>query len=475
MTEFPLAPDFATSLSWVNCTAPSLSSLRGRVVALAFWHAGSATSANLMADLAYLQMKFADGLSVIGIHVPKFDAQRKPDFVARAVNRLGIRFPVASDADVVAWQQYGVRAWPSVALIDASGHLMEIVAGDQQRDVLEKHIVHLLDDAGEGGLRVYENVQSVSRPEPMTEVAFPRGLALTPERLYVSDTGHHRVLECDHDGRLLRVFGSGNAGFTDGLGAQAAFHSPIGLVVSKNVVYVADSGNHAVRRIRLETGDVDTVLGCGRGGLPQAVTDARKDETVLDRPWDVACSGERLFVSMSASNQVWELDLASFAFRTLAGSGRLALTDGTGTLAEFAQPSGMVLVHNTLYVCDSQASAVRSLQLGSGVVQTLIGEGLFEYGNEEGDRSLARLQFPLDVTLDASAPMLWIADSYNNAIGAWHLEGGGLVRFPFDHPLMCPSAIGSSGTHLWVANTDGHEVLKMDVASGEVTVLPMTP
>ena len=475
MTEFPLAPNLPDSLAWVNCAAPQLSNLRGRVVAIAFWHAGSATSANLLADLSYLQMKFADGLSVIGIHVPKFDAQRAPDFVARAVNRLGLRFPVASDADAVAWQQYGVRAWPSVALVDARGYLEEIFAGDQQRGALEKHIARLLDLAGERGLRVYENVQAVSRPEPITDVAFPRGLALTPERLYVSDNGHHRVLECNHDGRLLRVFGSGSAGFVDGLGAQAAFNSPGGLIVSKNVLYVADTANHAIRRVRLETGDVDTVLGCGRGGLPHAAVDARKTEIELDRPWDVACDGERLFISMAASNQIWELDLSSFGFRPLAGSGRLALTDGTGALAEFAQPTGMVLVQKTLYVCDSQASAVRSLQLGSGVVQTLIGEGLFEFGNEEGDRSLARLQYPLDVTLDASAPMLWIADSYNNEIGAWHLEGGGLVRFPFDHPLNCPSSILSSGNYLWIANTDSHEVLKIDIATGEVRVLPMTP
>ena len=265
MTDFPLAPDLSPVLTWVNCAPQRLAALRGRVVALVFWHAGSATSANVLIDLAQLQAKFSDGLSVIGLHVPKFDAQRDAERVARAVNRLGVRVPVASDPDAVTWQHYAVRAWPSVALLDAQGRLTEILAGDQQREVLEQRIVQLLHAAGEHSLRVYENAQTVVRPEPLTEVAFPRGLAVTPERLYVSDSGHHRVLECDHDGRLLRVFGSGSAGFVDGLGMQAAFQTPVGLAVAKSTLFVADAGNHAIRRVHLDTGEVDTVLGCGRG------------------------------------------------------------------------------------------------------------------------------------------------------------------------------------------------------------------
>ncbi|MCX7555697.1 redoxin family protein [Xanthomonadaceae bacterium JHOS43] len=475
MTDYLLAPDLPSSLDWVNCSPQRLAALRGRVTALAFWHAGSATCANMLSDMAYLQARYADGLSVIGMHTPKFDAQRDSARVARAVNRLGVRFPVANDADAVAWQHYGLRGWPAVALLDAQGRLVEIIAGDQQRDMLEERIVQLLHEAGERGLRVYENAQPVSRPEPLADVAFPRALALTPQRLFVSDAGHHRVLECDHAGRMLRVFGSGTAGFADGLGIQAGFHSPCGLAVFKDVLYVADTGNHAIRRIRLATGEVDTLVGQGRNGVPHAVPDVRGAGVLLDQPWGVAAGSDRLHVSLAASNQIWELDLTSFAFRPLAGSGRMVLTDGIGALAAFAQPAGLALAQSTLYVCDSQASALRCVDTASGAVHTLIGHGLFDFGNEEGDRESARLQYPLGVAVDPIAPMLWIADSYNDAIGAWHLEGGGLVRFPLAHRLRGPTAIVSDGARLWIANTDAHEVLCMDIASGRLEVLPMTP
>ena len=475
MIEFPLAPDLSPALSWVNAAPLRIAALRGRLSALIFWHAGSATSANALADLGYLQIKHADGLSVIGIHTPKFDAQREADFVARAVNRLGVRFPVASDPDAVVWQHYGIRAWPSVALIDAQGRLVEIVAGDQQRELLEQRIVALLDQAGERGLRLYENAQPALRPEPMRELCFPSALALTPQRLYVCDSGHHRVIECSHEGQVLRVFGSGSVGFEDGPGIQASFQSPGGLAVLKDALYVSDVGNHAVRRIQLGTGQVDTLLGQGSPGAPQAVANFRESPVHLDRPSGLAANFDRIYIAMAGSNQIWEADLTRFAFRPIAGSGRLALADGAGALAAFAQPAGLAVLQHALYVADSQASALRSLHLGSGVVQTLIGLGLFDFGEANGKRPTARLQYPVGIALDPKSPALWVADCYNDSIAMLRLGTGELTHLPVAYPLCRPTAVVSDGARLWISNTDAHEVIRVDLATREAVALPMTP
>lgn len=474
MSDFPMAPDFAPGLVWVNGQGARISQLRGRITALVFWHAGSAMSANLLVELGYLQAKYGDGLTVLGIHTPKFDAQRDPGLVARAVNRLGVRFAVASDSDAVTWQHYGIRAWPSVALVDAEGRFVEIVAGDQQRDLLEQKIATLLDEAGERGLRVYANAPTCLRPEPMRELAFPNALALSPQHLYVSDSGHHRILECSHEGKILRVFGSGTAGFVDGSGVQAGFHSPCGLVLVKDGLYVADTGNHAIRRIQLSTGNVDTVMGQGSAGTPLAVENYREQEVFLDRPVGLASAHDKLYVSLAAANQVWELDLANFGFRHLAGSGRLALADGTASLAAFAQPSGMAIVQQTLVVADAQASSLRGISLASDAVHTLVGAGLFEFGMVDGKPPQARLQFPQGIAADARAAAVWVADCYNNAIALFRLTDGELSRLPIAYPLCRPTAVVGDGALLWIANTDAHEVLRVDLATNEVFPLPMT-
>jgi sugar lactone lactonase YvrE len=121
-------------------------------------------------------------------------------------------------------------------------------------------------------------------PEPRQALRFPLGLAVSTERLYIADSGHHRILECSHGGRILRQFGLGTADFMDGNLAEAAFHRPQALVLERDSLYVADTGNHAVRRINLLTGIVDTLCGNGRPGAPVEGPVAQARQVSLDHP-----------------------------------------------------------------------------------------------------------------------------------------------------------------------------------------------
>src|SRR5690606_15759730 len=121
---------------------------------------------NLLPELTYLENRYNDGLTVIGVHTPKYPHQRDSSAVLKAVNRLHIRHPVASDPDHELWQQYGVDAWPSVVLIDAEGLVSAIVPGVGRRQDLDERIAQLLDEAAERDLREYEAAVPASRPEP---------------------------------------------------------------------------------------------------------------------------------------------------------------------------------------------------------------------------------------------------------------------------------------------------------------------
>src|SRR5579885_1578002 len=161
------APALPKTLEWVNTdTPPTLDALKGRVTLLHFWTFDCVNCINLLPDLRYFENKYHDGLSVIGVHSPKYDYQRQADAVLKAVNRHHVRHPVASDPGYHTWQAYGVQSWPTVALIDAQGQLAALLPGEGRRQETDTLIAQLLDEAATRDLRVYEPGISASRPEP---------------------------------------------------------------------------------------------------------------------------------------------------------------------------------------------------------------------------------------------------------------------------------------------------------------------
>jgi sugar lactone lactonase YvrE len=476
MTAPAPAPELAGALNWVNADPLRLQDLRGRVVVLWFWHAGSALSHNVLEQLRYLQAHHGGNVCVVGVHVPRFDAERDPRAVLKAVNRLGIRFPVAADPDFIAWQHFGVSGWPSTVLVDARGRVRKTITGDGPGDELRQSVARLVDGPGEpDAASLDEPFRSLLHAEPRQALAFPSGLACSETHLYVSDTAHHRVLECTHDGRVLRQFGSGAAGFLDGDAGEACFQSPRGIAVWNDALYVADTGNHALRRVQLAHGDVDTLAGNGRAGRVGPDPDAQGPAALrLNAPWDVAADGDRLYIAMAGTRQVWQFDPAGRCLELVAGCGLPGVADGPAAQACFGQPAALALVQRTLYVADSTASAIRSVHLGDGGgVQTLVGQDLFGFGDCDGTRSAARLQAPAGLALDARAPILWIADTCNNGLKMLRLGGGDVRRFEVDYRLHEPTALAAAEGVLWLANSAAHEILRIDIGAGAVRRLPV--
>ena len=470
-TPLAAAPELPPALHWVNAEPQTIAGHQGRVLAILFWNAASPYCHNLIDDLARLQARFPLGLSLLGIHVPKFDSELDHRLVLKTANRLGVQFPVANDIHWVAWQHYGIQSWPSVALIDPLGHLRQVFAGDHQIGAIDAAIAALIDEVG--GAVVPPAPTRRIGAEPRLPLAFPSGLAVGDNHLYVADTGHHRILECTHSGRVLREFGTGHGDLVDGPATDAAFRLPRGLALVREQLYVADSGNHALRRIRLIDGSVETVLGNGRPGEPREVSGAAIPGTPLNQPWDVTGTIDRLYIAMAGTNQIWEYDLSQAKLRPLAGTGEFGITDGATRSVLFAHPAALALVQQTLYVADSASSSVRAIQTQQQTVQTLVGQGLYEFGEQDGQRREARLQLPLGIALDPTSPQLWIADSYNGTLRKLRLGGGEMTTHPLPQPLLQPTALAAGAGSLWIANSGAHEVLRHDFATGKVVRLPI--
>lgn len=469
-TVITRAPELHASLHWLNGERQTLASHRGQVCLLLFWNAASPWCQTLIDSVVRLQGRHPADLTVLAIHQPKFDAEQDDERVLRAAQQSGLQCPVANDHGWVAWQHFQLSAWPSIVLVDAAGNMRRTFVGDQPGSVLESAIEELLSEPEvSGGAQAMPRRARGGREG----LCFPSGLAATDKHVYVADSGNHRILECNHEGRVLRQFGSGQGELVDGNSDEAGFRGPRGLRLTRDWLYVADTGNHALRRIHLVKGEVETLIGNGRVGQPREGGVDTPASVCLNQPWDVVVGKDRLFIALAGCNQIWDYDLKQKKLHCLAGSGELGIADGPARTSFLAHPAGLALVEQNLYFADSASSAVRVVHLANNAVETLVGQGLYEFGLQNGIRSEARLQYPLAVALDPQSPVLWVADAYNQRLRRLRLGGGEMLEHELPGALEFPCALASVPGSLFIADAHAHAVYRLDTASGEFQRLPI--
>jgi DNA-binding beta-propeller fold protein YncE len=325
-------------------------------------------------------------------------------------------------------------------------------------------------------------------PRPDETLAFPGRITADPagRRLLIADSGHHRLVVCRADGGEARVIGTGRAGFADGPAPQAQFHHPQGMALDGETLYVADTSNHAIRRVDLTSGQVQTIAGTGRLGLSYAGPGPAR-QVDLRSPWALALRGHMLYIAMAGMHQIWVLDLKHDWLAPYAGSGLEGIQGGRLNQAWFAQPSGLSTDGRVLYVACSETSAVRMVDLPPGDnlrAHRLVGVGLFDFGDVDGTGDQVRLQHPLDVAWHDGR--LYVADSYNHKVKrldpetrrceSWVGDGepglrdghGRAARF-FE-----PGGLSIGDGVLYVADTNNHAIRAVDLQTGAVTTLAVT-
>ncbi len=433
---------------------------------------------------------------MVGVHSAKFPNEREAASLREAVARLRIGHPVVNDADFAIWQRYAVRAWPTLVLVDPEGYVVGGVSGEGHGAELREAIARLVADARAAGRlaagpRPFALARGAPaagrRAMPRTALAFPGKLLAEAQgnRLFVSDTGRHRVVVADQSGSILDVAGAADEpGLADGPFEAARFREPQGLALVGPHLYVADTGNHAVRRLHLGDRTVETVAGTGRQQIgPPRAGAGREDPRLvaLNSPWDCLAAGRWLYIAMAGCHQLWRLAIDGPArLEPFAGTGREQLVDGPRDRAGFNQPSGLATDGRVLYVADSEASAVRAVDLDGGrLVRTIVGAGLFEFGDVDGTADAVRLQHPLGIAY--AGGVLYVADTYNHKVkrlfpavrGVSTWLGTGRPGRGEGSPaaLFEPSGLSVAWGRLFVADTNNHRVVSADLATGTVEEL----
>ena len=487
------APDFPQGLDWLNTDRPlSLEDLRGKLVLLDFWTYCCINCMHVLPDLKKLEKKYAEELVVVGVHTPKFTTERETENIRKAVLRYEVEHPVVNDHSMRLWREYAVRAWPTLVLIDPHGKVIGAHSGEGVFEVFDPLIARMtasFDADGAIDRRPLATVlESSGAPDSM--LSFPGKVLADPAagRLFVSDSNHNRVVVLSADDfRTLDVIGSGEIGLADGDFADASFHHPQGMALADHRLFLADTENHALREINLATRQVVTVAGDGTQNrdLDASPGDARG--RALNSPWDLEWAHGVLFIAMAGSHQIWGYDPESGILAGHAGSGREDHLDGPLLAAALAQPSGLSSDGNVLFIADSEISSVRTVDLDprGGHVKTVVGQGLFDYGDVDGSGDAVRLQHPLDVEYHGGR--VYVADTYNHKVkvidpsarksrtlagtGQAGLEDGPLDEARFHEP----GGLSAAGDKLFVADTNNHAIRVIDLGQGLVSTPRISP
>jgi thiol-disulfide isomerase/thioredoxin/sugar lactone lactonase YvrE len=472
------APDFPSGLEWINTDREvSLDDLRGKVVLLDFWTYGCINCIQILPDLERLEEEYADELVVVGVHSAKFPNEGETGNLRDIVQRYDITHPVVNDKDFEVWSSWGANAWPTIAVIDPTGRVVGIRAGEGVYEAVEPVIAGLVAE--------FDAKQAINRDPisfaleadvaPDRPLNYPGKVLAVDGELWIADTGHDRVVRVDAiSGKVLAVYGGGMRGFVDGPSLEARFHTPHGLAAGDGGVFVADTGNHAVRRIDVATGEVTTVIGTGEKGWPP--TSGSLATTALASPWAVAFDEGTLFIANAGTHQLWRADLALDRVGPYVGNARESTLNGPFSQAELAQPSSLSIGDDgRIYFADSESSAIRVADRSTETTELVVGsdESLFDFGDVDGVGAAARLQHPLGTAIDGDT--LYVADTYNskikrvdlatNEITTWLGGEAGFSDGP-EPRFNEPGGLAVADGVLYVADTNNHAIRAIELETG---------
>jgi DNA-binding beta-propeller fold protein YncE len=427
--------------------------------------------------LRKLEERFRGKVAVVGVHSGKYTTERRTDRIRDASLRLGVEHAIVNDRQFRVWRSYAVNAWPTIVVIDPAGYVIGQHAGEFTCEEIEPFLQRVLREAeSNGSLRSHGEHDSPDAPTFQPgQLRYPGKVALSDDgRLAIADSGHQRVLigRLTQDGLGLELQQpvGGERGFADGGAHEAHFDYPQGLVFGGDRLFVADAGNHAIRAIDIESGNVATIAGTGR---PLRSTADLRDGA-LSSPWDLALSGDRLFVAMAGIHQIWSLGTSGGALHVHSGNRREDISDGPNLEAALAQPMGIASDASSrrLYFVDAESSAVRWAGIDpGGRVGTLVGTGLFDFGDRDGVGDFVLMQHQQAITVAEDGRLL-VADSYNDAL-KW-LDPGTRRAETWLRGFQEPSGLAMNARRVYVADTNAHRVAVVDRATGDVRTLGLT-
>ena len=449
---------------WMNVSRPlTANDLKGRILLLVFQNSSSLNFLHVLPRLEELYQDLKDQLSIVLVHSPSFANEAHPDTIRNFLILNRVDFPVVLDSDLQIWKAYGLKAWPTFVLLDPEGNIKQTLSGERDLSQVKNEIQQLAEQyEGQFQTRLLPySLERLQAPSKRGPLSYPTQLAYTQDNdqrpmLIIADSGNHQVKGVRLDGSVVFSAGmAGKRGLMDGSIRYSKFNTPRGIIARDHYVYVADSGNHALRRIDFKDGVVETLLGTGKIGYLRSTSELRSRKKIaLSSPWDLAFfpTERQITISMAGSDQLWTYHLGNKDVKLLL--------DQRSHL-----PSALARHLSHLYLLSAGNGKLNRVKQGKM-------ESLFP--NE------APLQYPQGISADSSG--IYVTDTYNHLIRHYDpirqeseillgsdrgAQGGDFSKAQFNEPR----GILKVGDKLYIADTNNHQIRVADLKTKKVSTL----
>jgi len=297
---------------------------------------------------------------------------------------------------------------------------------------------------------------------------FPAGLATDGRAVYVANSRNNTVEAIDATTRSLRIVAGKlfQEGSNDGVGEAARFNSPDGMTINGQDLYLCDTNNSDIRKINVGSGAVTTVAGTANIG---GTEDATGSAAHFNNPTQIATDGTSLYVADSGNSAIRRITLADFKVMTVGGqAGTAGKTEGGPKKSLFSGPRGVAVDKKAIYVADTGNDVIRKIDISSLETSTIAGTG--EEGDKDGPALQAQFNNPGAICTDGS--FLYILDADNHAIRKMDLNANTVTKLTLvNGHIGSGCALTSDGKQLYFSDTTENAVEVVDTTSGNFTTL----
>jgi len=360
---------------------------------------------------------------------------------------------------------------PEALALDNTGHLYIADSYNARVRMVDLHTGVITTVAGNG----QDGASGDGGPAAHAELSFPKGLALdNAGHLYIADSYNSRVRVVNlHTGVITAVVGNGKQGDSGdgGPATHAQLNEPDSLALDHaGHLYIADFGSDRVRVVNIQTGIITAVAGIGTFG--DSGDGGPAAHAQLEWPKDLALDNAgHLYIADSKNERVRVVDLHTGLITTFVGNG---LSGGRGdggptTQAELDRPDGLALDNaGHLYIADSRNNRVRVVNLHTGVITAVAGNGHSGANGDGEPATQAQLNDPAGLALD-NAGHLYIADYNDHSVHMVNLHTGLITnqaQLGGQEGLVL-----DNGGHLYVSDSNDHRVSVMNLHTGLITTI----